>query len=344
MVRIKDEVGSGVAVADRRGLRMASGTRASNTAVSTTSAVTSSQAYVQPRGRGRRLAAQEWLLFLLFIGPNLIIFGLFTYWPMVENIRLSTQRWNMLASTRRFVGLDNFRYLATDDVFHQVLLNTFYFTGAAVGLSLLLGLAVALLLNQPLRGRDGARAVVFAPHLLSGAAIGVVWAYIFDPRFGLLAQILDWFGLSSPDWLNRPEWAMPAIIIVYVWKNLGFTAVIYLAGLQGIPRDLYDAAKVDGASAFNRFRSVTLPMLSPITFFLVVTSILSTFQSFDIIRVMTRGGPVDATNTLIYYVWDEAFQRSNAGRAAAAAMVLFALMMVVTLIQLRYSERRVHYA
>jgi len=327
---------------------MASGTRASDTAVSTASPATAPTAttrtLAQPRGRGRRLAAQEWLLFLLFLGPNLILFGLFTYWPMVENIRLSTQRWNMLAPTRRGVGLDNFRYLATDDVFRQVLVNTFYFTGAAVGLSLLLGLAIALLLNQPLRGRDAARAIVFAPHLLSGAAIGVVWAYIFDPRFGLLAQILDWFGIGSPDWLNRPEWAMPAIIIVYVWKNLGFTAVIYLAGLQGIPRDLYDAAKVDGASAFNRFRSVTLPMLSPITFFLIVTSILSTFQSFDIIRVMTRGGPVDSTNTLIYYVWDEAFQRSNAGRAAAAALVLFALMMVVTLLQLRYSERRVHYA
>ncbi|MBA2278340.1 MAG: sugar ABC transporter permease [Chloroflexia bacterium] len=292
----------------------------------------------------RSLAAREWLLFLLFIGPNLVIFGLFTYWPMIENVRLSTQRWNMLSPRRTDVGLDNFRYLLEDGVFRQVLINTFYFTGAAVGLSLVLGLVVALLLNQPLRGRDATRAIVFAPTLLSGAAIGIVWAYIFDPRFGLLAQILGWFNIGSPDWLNRPEWAMPAIIIVYVWKNLGFAAVIYLAGLQGIPRDLYDAAKVDGANAWWRFRSVTVPMLSPISFFLVVTSILSTFQSFDIIRVMTRGGPVDATNTLVYYVWDEAFQRSNAGRAAAAALVLFVLMMVVTLVQLRYSERKVHYA
>ena len=320
---------------------MTSGT---GTAVSPTTRGPATRASAQRRGGMRRLATREWLLFLLFLAPNLIIFGLFTYWPMVENIRLSTQRWNMLAPTRINVGLDNFRYLIEDNVFRQVLVNTFYFTGAAVGLSLVLGLVVALLLNQPLRGRDATRAIVFAPTLLSGAAIGIVWAYIFDPRFGLLAQILGWFNIGSPDWLNRPEWAMPAIIIVYVWKNLGFTAVIYLAGLQSIPRDLYDAAKVDGANTLWRFRSVTVPMLSPITFFLVVTSILSTFQSFDIIRVMTRGGPVDATNTLIYYVWDEAFQRSNAGRAAAAALILFVLMMVVTLIQLRYSERRVHYA
>jgi multiple sugar transport system permease protein/sn-glycerol 3-phosphate transport system permease protein len=179
--------------------------------------------------------------------------------------------------------------------------------------------------------------------MLSGAAIGIVWAYIFDPRFGILAEILGWIGLRSPDWLNRPEWAMPAVIIVYVWKNLGFTAVIFLAGLQAIPQDLYDAAKVDGANVFWRFRSVTLPMLSPIAFFLVVTSILSTFQSFDIIRIMTRGGPVDATNTLIYYIYEQGFIAFNAGRSAAAALIMFVLMMGVTLIQLKYSEAKVHY-
>jgi multiple sugar transport system permease protein/sn-glycerol 3-phosphate transport system permease protein len=136
---------------------------------------------------------------------------------------------------------------------------------------------------------------------------------------------------------------MPAIIIVYVWKNMGFAAVIFLAGLQAIPRDLYDAAKVDGANPWWRFRSVTIPMLSPIIFFLVITSILNTFQAFDIIRVMTQGGPVNSTNTLIYYVYEQGFVAFNAGRSAAASIVLFALMMIITLIQLRFTERRVHY-
>jgi multiple sugar transport system permease protein/sn-glycerol 3-phosphate transport system permease protein len=285
----------------------------------------------------------EWLLFLLFIGPNIILFGLFTYWPMIENVRLSLQDWDLIAPVRTYVGTENFRYLWEDDTFHKVLFNTFYFTIAAVGAALIIGLFVALLLNQPLRWRNGARAVVFAPTLLSGAAIGIVWAYIFDPRYGLLAQVLSWFRLDSPDWLNRPEWAMPAVIIVYVWKNLGFATVIYLAGLQSIPKDLYEAAKVDGAGVFWRFRAVTLPMLSPITFFLVVTSILSTFQAFDIIRVMTEGGPVDATNTLIYYVYEQGFIAFNAGRSAAAALVLFVLMMGITLLQLKFAERRVHY-
>ncbi len=302
------------------------------------------QAVVQVESRRRRLdTRKEWLLFILFMLPNIVLFGLFTFWPMIENIRLSTQRWDMISPIRLDVGLANYRYLINDETFRQVLVNTAYFTVAAVGLSLLLGLIVALLLNQPLKLRDGARAVVFAPTLLSGAAIGIVWSYIFDPRYGLVAQGLSWFNVSSPDWLNRPEWSMPAIIIVYVWKNLGFAAVIFLAGLQAIPKDLYDAARVDGANIWWRFRSVTLPMLSPITFFLLITSILNTFQAFDIIRVMTQGGPVDATNTLIYYVYEQGFIDFNAGRSAAASLVLFVLMMIVTLVQLRFAEERVHY-
>ena len=302
------------------------------------------QAVVQAASRRRRLdARKEWLLFILFMLPNIVLFGLFTFWPMIENIRLSTQRWDMISPIRIDVGLANYRYLINDDTFRKVLFNTAYFTVAAVGLSLLLGLIVALLLNQPLKLRDGARAVVFAPTLLSGAAIGIVWSYIFDPRYGLVAQGLSWINVSSPDWLNRPEWSMPAIIIVYVWKNLGFAAVIFLAGLQAIPKDLYDAARIDGANIWWRFRSVTLPMLSPITFFLLITSILNTFQAFDIIRVMTQGGPVDATNTLIYYVYEQGFVAFSAGRSAAASLVLFVLMMVVTLVQLRFAEERVHY-
>ncbi|CAA9549002.1 MAG: Glycerol-3-phosphate ABC transporter, permease protein UgpA [uncultured Thermomicrobiales bacterium] len=302
------------------------------------------QTVVRGSSRRSRLDAQrEWVLFILFMLPNMVLFGLFTFWPMVENVRLSTQRWDMISPVRLDVGLDNYRYLIDDETFHRVLRNTAYFTVAAVGFSLLIGLIVALLLNQPLKFRNGARAVVFAPTLLSGAAIGIVWSYIFDPRYGLMAQVLGWVSVSSPDWLNRPEWAMPAIIIVYVWKNMGFAAVIFLAGLQAIPRDLYDAAKVDGANVWWRFRSVTLPMLSPISFFLLVTSILNTFQAFDIIRVMTQGGPVDSTNTLIYYVYDQGFTYINAGRSAAAALVLFVLMMVITLVQLRFAEQRVHY-
>jgi sn-glycerol 3-phosphate transport system permease protein len=293
--------------------------------------------------RARALRSES-LLFLLFVAPNIILFGIFSFWPMAYSAYLSLTRWDLIAPVKPYVGLANYRYLAHDETFHKVLVNTVYFTVGAVGGTLVLGLAVALLLNQPLRGRDGARAVLFAPSLLSGAAISIVWIYLFDPRFGLIARGLAALHLASPYWLTDPHWAMPAVIIVYIWKDLGFTAVIYLAGLQTIPKDLYEAAKVDGAGAWWRFRSVTLPMLSPITFFLGVTTILNTFQAFDIIQVMTKGGPVDATNTLIYYVYEQGFVAFNAGRAAAASLILFVAMLGVTLLQLRYAERKVHYA
>ena len=311
--------------------------------ISNRSAVRTLRASVTRRSGAARSFQAEWVLFLLFVAPNLILFGVFTYWPMLQNMYLSTVRWNLISPVKTYIGLDNFRYLFADETFRRVVLNTVVFTGASVGVSLVLGLAVALLLNQPLRGRNGARAVIFAPTLLSGAAISIVWVYIFDPRYGLIHQVLEWVPLGSPNWLGDPRWAMPAIVIVYVWKNLGFTTVIYLAGLQAIPKDLYEAAKVDGAGVWWRFRSVTLPMLSPISFFLIVTSILNTFQAFDIIRVMTEGGPITATNTLVYYVYEQGFVAFNAGRAAAAALVLFVMMFGVTLLQVRYTERKVHY-
>ena len=286
---------------------------------------------------------REALLFLLFVGPNLFFFAIFSFWPIIYSAYLSTRRWDMIAPVKPFVGLNNYRYLFTDDTFRLVLRNTVVFTGVTVGGTLALGLGLALLLNQPLRGWEGAKAILFAPSLLSGAAISIVWIYLFDPRFGLIARMLDVVGVASPAWLADPRWAMPAVIIVSIWKDLGFTAVIYLAGLRTIPRDLYEAAKVDGAGPWWRFRSVTLPMLSPIVFFLGVTSLLNTIQSFDIIQVMTRGGPVDSTTTLIYYVYQQGFVAFNAGRASAAAIILFVAMLGITLAQVRWAERQVHY-
>jgi ABC-type sugar transport system permease subunit len=312
--------------------------------LSTAPEVDRSRPVPQQVARRRAFWRAEWFLFLLFVGPNLLLFGIFSYWPMISNLYLSLVRWDMISPVKTFVGSANYVYLFNDNEFRMVLRNSAVFTVGAVGGSLLLGLATALLLNQKLRWRNGARAVLFAPTLLSGAAIGIVWVYIFDPRFGLLARLLSGIGIGSPSWLTDPGWALPAVIIVYVWKNVGFSTVIYLAGLQAIPQDLYEAARVDGAGVLWRFRSVTLPMLSPITFFLVITALLNSFQAFDIIKVMTEGGPVDATNTLIYYVYEQGFVAYNAGRAAAAALVLFAIMFVITLIQLRYAEERVHYA
>lgn len=286
---------------------------------------------------------KEWIVFLLFVFPNLALFAIFTFWPMIRAFYLSTVRWDMISPTKKQVGLDNYRYLLNNEDFRETLWNSVYFTIGSIGGTLILGLAAALLLNLPLRGRDGVRAAVFAPNLLSGAAISIIWVYIFDPRFGLMKDFLGWFGITSPNWLLDPQWAMPAIIIVSVWKSVGFATVIYLAGMQAIPKDLYEAAKVDGAGPWWRFKSVTLPMLSPVMFFLVVTSVLSSFQSFDVIRIMTQGGPVNSTSTLIWYIYEQGFVAFNAGRSSAATVMLFLVLLFFTIFQVRYSERRVHY-
>jgi ABC-type sugar transport system permease subunit len=315
----------------------------------------------------RPTGMREWrerLLFLLLITPNMLLLAAFTFWPMIYNAYLSVISWNFLSPVRRFVGLRNYETVLTSDIFRIVLINTAVFTIVSVAVTMALGLGLALLLNQPLRWRNGARAVLFTPTVLSGAAIAIIWIYMFDPRFGPLAQIINWFGslaqllparfsesglvewlagVRSPQWLSDPNWAMSALIIVYVWKNLGYAVVIYLAGLQTIDRTLYEAARIDGAGAWAQFWHVTLPGLSPIMFFLLVTSVLACFQAFDIIRVMTDGGPVNATNMLVYHLYERGFIQSQAGPAGVVAMVMFVLMLILTVLQLRFIERRVHY-
>ncbi len=287
---------------------------------------------------------REWLLFVALVGPNLALFVLFNYRPLLYNAYLSFYEWDFLSPVKIPVGFENYVDVLTDPHFHRVLRNTVVLMGGGVLFTMLFGLALALLLNQKLTGRDAARSVLFAPYMLSGAAIAVVWVYIFDPTYGLLRTLLTPFNLVPPNWLRDSAWAMPAVIIVYTWKNLGYTMVIFLAGLQAIPRELYEAATTDGANAWDRFRHVTLPGLTPITFFLLITGILASFQTFDMIHVLTRGGPVDATSTLIYYLYEQGFIGFRAGRAGVAAVIQFAVLFVITLIQIRYLERRVTYA
>ncbi len=293
--------------------------------------------------RQRAGLVREWGLFALFLAPNLFFLAVFTYWPLVYNVYLSLVTWDMISPDKLFVGLANYADLAADPEFWKVFANTFSFVGFGVVVTLFLGLAVALLLNQKLWGRDVGRSVAFAPTILSGAAIAIVWIYVFDPRYGLIQLALSLVGGSSPAWLTDTHWAMPGLIIVYIWKNFGYAVVVYLAGLQSIPKDVVEAARVDGADSLQRLLNVTLPQLSPITFFLLVTSILGSFQAFDLVAVLTQGGPVDATNTLVYDLYQEGFVAFHAGRAAAIAMVLFVLMLAVTVLQLRFIERRVHY-
>jgi sn-glycerol 3-phosphate transport system permease protein len=325
---------SPTAVADSGGAA-ATGTAATGTAASRPSADPAAA-----RAASRR---REYLLFLAFVAPNVILLGAFSYWPVVYNGYLSLTSWDLLSEFKPFVGLANYIDMLSDPDFLGVLLRTIVFSGGITIGSMVAGLAIAMLLNQRLFGRNLVRTTSFAPYIVTGSAIGTVWLYIFDPDFGLMKQVLGVVGIGAPDWLNTAGWALPALIIVYLWKNIGFVAVIYLAGLQSMPADLYEAAKIDGATAWTLFRRITLPLLSAVTFFVAVVTVIGSFQAFDVIAIMTGGGPGDATTTLSWFIYAEAFQAFDAGRAGAAAIIMFVILLLITAAQARFLERRVHY-
>jgi multiple sugar transport system permease protein len=292
---------------------------------------------------------QQWEAYL-FLLPSFAGFFLFVALPVIVALVLSFFEWNML-SQPIFVGAANYSELILQDrIFRTVLWNTLYFTATIVPLQLAFGLILAVALNQAIRGVQIYRLIYFMPVVTTIVAAALVFQWFFNRDFGMLSSwiwgLADVTGLpiQPPDWLNSTFWAKPAVVILTLWKNTGFTMVIYLAGLQAIPRELYDAAEVDGASAFQRFLYVTFPMVSPTTFFLLVIQMIGAFQLFSEAFVMTRGGPAQSTLTIVYYIYQMAFQLSNRmGKASAIAWVLFFFIFILTFIQTRLQRRWVHY-
>ncbi|KRC86844.1 glycerol-3-phosphate ABC transporter permease [Terrabacter sp. Root85] len=289
------------------------------------------------RSSGR---AWEWSLAALLLLPNLVLLIVFTYRPLLDNIRLSFTDWNISSPIANPVGLSNYiEWFGRDDT-KIILRNTLVFTVATVGISMAVGLGLALLLDQKLKGRNIVRSVVFAPFVISGAAIGIAFQFVFDPQFGLVRDLLARIGVASPDFYQQPGWALFMVTVTYIWKNLGYTFVIYLAALQGRRADLDEAAEIDGATAWTRFRRVLMPQLRPTTFFLSITVLLSSVQVFDIINVMTRGGPQgNGTTTLVYQVYQETFVNQRAGYGATVATVMFVILLAVTVVQVRFMDR-----
>ncbi|CAN7407456.1 sugar ABC transporter permease [Terrabacter sp. LjRoot27] len=289
------------------------------------------------RSSGR---AWEWSLAALLLLPNLVLLIVFTYRPLLDNIRLSFTDWNISSPIANPVGLSNYiEWFGRDDT-KIIVRNTLVFTVATVGISMAVGLGLALLLDQKLRGRNLVRSVVFAPFVISGAAIGIAFQFVFDPNYGLIRDLLVRIGVGVPDFYQQPGWALFMVTVTYIWKNIGYTFVIYLAALQGRRADLDEAAEIDGASAWTRFRRVLMPQLRPTTFFLSITVLLSSVQVFDIINVMTRGGPQgNATTTLVYQVYQETFVNQRAGYGATVATVMFVILLAVTVVQVRFMDR-----
>ncbi len=291
----------------------------------------------------RPRARQDLITAFLFLLPSLIVFGVFTYYALGFNVYLSTVRWNFIAPVKVNVGLENYQRLFADRRFWTVVRNTFYYALGSVSLGMILGLGLALLLNQQIKARSFFRTLIFSPYITTIAAIALLWIWIFDPTYGLFNYILGLVGIDGPRWLTDVKWAMPALIIMNVWRTMGYDMVIFLAGLTAIPTEFYEAAEIDGANRIARFRYITLPLLSPTTFFIMVTSLIGALQVFDQVAVMTAGGPVDATKVFNYYIYEQAFAYFRAGNGAAVAMVLFVIILALTGFQFLFSRRWVHY-
>ncbi len=275
---------------------------------------------------------------LFFLLPTVVILGTFNFYPALYSLYLSFFEWNGVSPKRPFVGLDNYQRLFSSSEFWNSLQVTVIYAAAMTVAALALGMIVAVLLNQDIRGRALYRALYFLPVITPTVAAGVVWKYLFDPSQGVINRFLAGSGITGPSWLTDPSWALVAIVIVGVWKRVGFNMVVYLAALQGVPRIYYEAAQLDGASPWQRFRFVTLPLLAPSTFFLTVTALIDAFQVFDLVYVMTQGGPLKSTDVIGYYLYRYGFRYYELGFASAIAYVMFALIFVVTLIQFRLSR------
>jgi sn-glycerol 3-phosphate transport system permease protein len=291
----------------------------------------------------RRQTRRDALTFLAFTAPNFLLIAVFIFWPVLYSLYLSFFKWNMIAKNKTFLGVANYLTMVTDPVFWLVARNTLILAAGTVFIKLALALALAVILNRRMAGRSLYRAIIFSPTFTTSVAVAMVWGWIFDPNFGLLRVFLHWVGLASPNWLGDVHWALPAVMIVVIWSGLGYDMVIFLAGLQGIPVELYDAALVDGASPWQTFWRLTFPLLSPTTFFLVVTSIIGAFKAFDIVFIMTNGGPLNSSNVYVLYLYQNAFRWFKTGYASALALVLFVVVLAITAAQVSLSKRWVHY-
>ena len=280
----------------------------------------------------------------LFLAPALLVLGVFFLLPVLAALVLSLTDYDLyaLADIRnlRFVALSNYWALLQRPLFWSALGHTVYFVAVGVPLSMAASLGSAMLLNSPLaRAKPFFRTALFAPVVTTVVAVAVIWRYLFNTKFGMANFVLGHLGIHPIDWLGDPHWAMPTIIAFAVWKNFGYNMIIFLAGLQAIPLDLYEAARIDGASAWRQFRHITLPMLAPTMLMVSILTVSGYFQLFAEPYVMTEGGPLQSTTSVLYLMYDEGFKWWNLGSASAVAFLLFIIMFAVTALMLKFSQR-----
>lgn len=286
---------------------------------------------------------KENLAGLLFIMPALIPMAVFWIGPVLYSVGMSFTDWDMISDHFNFVGFYNYISLIGQHDFTEVLWNTLAFALGTVVPSIVLGLLAALALNLAKRSSGFYRAVIFAPYITPMVAVSIVWSWIFEPRVGILNYLLGFLGIHGIEWTQSMDTAMLSVIIVTVWKQIGWTMLFYLGALQKVSANLLEVAAIDGADSVRRFFSITLPMISPTTFFLLIITTINSLQAYDQIQVLTQGGPAGSTRTLLYYFYQEAFEAFNTGKASSVAVILVILTALLSLIEKRASKNSVYY-
>jgi multiple sugar transport system permease protein len=292
----------------------------------------------------KQKAVQKYLWVAFFLFPSLIGLLVFLVIPMLSSLALTFYEWDPLLPTHfTFLGLDNYSTLIRDSDFWAALGHTLFFIVGYIPLVMVTGLSVALLLNQKLVGRTFFRGAFFLPVISAWVAVALMWTWIFNPKFGIVNYLLGLVGIAGPGWLYDPNWAMPAIILTSVWKDTGFIMVLFLASLQGIPQEYYEAASLDGANPWAKLRYITLPLLSPTIFFAMIISLINSFQVFDQVWIMTKGGPAGSTSVLVEQIVNNSFRYGRMGYAATLSWVLFLIVFAVTIFQTRVQKNWVNY-
>ncbi len=295
----------------------------------------------RPTGIRSPRERRELLWALMFLIPNLLAFTVFTVGPMFFSLGMTVMDWPLLKPPQ-FNGLANADRLINDDVFWIALGNTTRYVVLYVPAVTVSAFLIAVLLDRKVRGILWFRTIFFLPSVALFVSIAMLWEWLYQPQFGIFNHVLSLVGIQGPGWLSTPAWALPSIVIMNVWRHSGYYSLIFLAGLQSIPDELHEAAQVDGATGFHRLRYLTIPLIFPTTFFVVITSLIAAFQLFGEAFVMTKGGPGYATTTIVYYVYRMGFESFRMGYAALIAWVLFAIIFVVTLAQWRFAGERGH--
>ena len=276
---------------------------------------------------------------LVSLAPTVLVTLVFVVFPVFFSLHLSFHRWDILRAAKPFVGLSNFAAMFSDEEFWKALGNTAFYTVGVVPVQAAVALGLALLLNRPIRGRDVYRTAYFMPVITSSIVAAVVWTWIYNPQYGMINTALRMLGVAGPNWLLDPQLALPSVMAMSVWKNVGYHLVIFLASLQSRPRSLYESADIDGAGAGSQFRHITWPLLRPTTGLVFISGMIFSFQVFGPVYVMTGGGPMRSTTVLLYYIYQQGFELRRMGYASAVAWIVFLIIFAFTLAQFRMSRR-----